>query len=41
MEGVFVLPPTYHSHEAARKMSEKDLQLKGMVKAQVVWLQIY
>ena len=37
----FVLPPIYYSHEAARRMSEKNLQLKGIVKLQAVWLQIY
>ena len=37
----FVLPPMYYSHEAARRMSERNLQLKGIVKLQAVWLQIY
>ena len=27
-----VLPTIYHSHEAARKMSEKNLQIKGLIK---------
>ena len=37
----FVLPPIYHSDEAARRMSEKYLQLKEIVKLQAAWLQIY
>ena len=35
------MPPIYHSHKAARRMSEKNLQLRGIVKLQDVWLQIY
>ena len=30
------MPPIYHSHEAASSMSEKNLQLKGIVKLQAV-----
>ena len=38
---VLPVPPIYHSHEAGRRMSGKNLQLKGIVKLQVAWLQIY
>ena len=37
----FILPQIYHSHEAAMRKSEKNLQIKGIVKLQAVWLQIY
>ena len=37
----FILPQIYHSHEAAMRKSEKNLQIKGVVKLQAVWLQIY
>ena len=41
MERCFCIASHYHSHEAARRMSEKNLQLKGIVKLQAVWLHIY